>query len=344
MSLAIYNQQLKQLPNQDCTTSLLDKLATIRNPPKRHILTPHPYTQIINTNVNIINAPNTIHIELYNFVQQNEQIIIQKLIDKFPFLPIRLLNEAMNNNNSILDYSHPPIPNAPLTKAQEIHTTCHHMYIIIWNASTLHTAQPTISEQNTNHQQHTQQVEIYHKQHTHPTNSHKPKTFEKKSHNAHQTKTLITNIPTIKPIQTNLTTLIGARPTGLAHKKEIKHINIYHLKRKKLISPNTSHTNYPNPNPPLTTNPHNISNNHKTRKVIYIPKNIHKLSSLHAHHIHCNKETPPPIKVKAKYYKHKKLKTTHKKHMVHLLLLRCGDIESNQGPHAEYLNKTPTHT
>ena len=112
------------------------------NPPKRHILTPHPYTQFKNTNFNIINPPNTIHKELYNFVQQNGHINLQTLIDKFPFLPTRLLIETLNYNTPLLEYSHPPIPNIPLTRAQETQTTCHHTHIITWNASSLNTALP----------------------------------------------------------------------------------------------------------------------------------------------------------------------------------------------------------
>ena len=212
------------------------------------------------------------------------------------------------------------------------------MYTTTYKASTLSTTQPTTPKQRTNHQQRTQHVTMYHKLHTCLANLWKRKKFEKKSHNTHNTKTSITNIPTIKPIQPNLTTPTRARPTGLAHKKEITYTNKIHYKHKKLISPKAFHTNYPNPNPPLTTNPHNNSNNHKTKKTPYIPKTTHKPSSLHTHN---NKETPPPIKVKAKHYKHKKLKITYKKHKVHLLLLRCGDIETNPGPMPNILTKHP---
>ena len=61
-------------------------------------------------------------------------------------------------------------------------------------------------------------------------------------------------------MQNNLTTLNGARPTGLAHKKDIKRKQ---HKKKSLISLNTFHTNYPNPTSPLATNPHIRSNIHK---------------------------------------------------------------------------------
>ena len=153
-SLATCNHQLIQIANPDWTTSLLDKMATLRNPLERHILTPHPYTQFINTNSNIINLPNTIHKELYKFVQQNEHISLQTLIDKFPFLPTRLLTKALNNNTPIPEYF-PPVHNIPLTRAQKTRTTCHHTHIITWNASSLNTALPNLENLANNSNNHT---------------------------------------------------------------------------------------------------------------------------------------------------------------------------------------------
>ena len=100
-SMATCNHQLTQTPNPDWTTSLLNQMTTLPNPPERHILTPHPYTQFKNTNSNLINPPNTIHNELYNYVRQNEHINLQTLTNKFPFLPLRLLIEALNHNTPL---------------------------------------------------------------------------------------------------------------------------------------------------------------------------------------------------------------------------------------------------
>ena len=143
--MATCNHQLTQTPNPDWTTSLLNQMTTLPNPPERHILTPHPYTQFKNTNSNLINPPNTIHNELYNYVRQNEHINLQTLTNKFPFLPLRLLTEALNHNTPLTEYSHPPpIPNIPITRAHEIQTTCQDTHIITWNASSLNTALPNL--------------------------------------------------------------------------------------------------------------------------------------------------------------------------------------------------------
>jgi hypothetical protein len=36
--------QLIHIPNPDWTTTLLEKMTSLQNPPERHILKPHPYT------------------------------------------------------------------------------------------------------------------------------------------------------------------------------------------------------------------------------------------------------------------------------------------------------------
>ena len=184
-------------------------------------------------------------------------------------------------------------------------------------------------------QQHIQQFTLYHKHHTYLNNLSKLTTLEKKPHHTHINKTLITHVPTIKPTQINLTKPTGARPTSLAHKKEIKYSNIKYHKNKK---PHTSHNTYPKLNPLLTTNLYNRSTNYKTKRTSYIPNNIHKISSLHTHY---NNKTPPPIQEKSKYHKQKQPKLTHKKHKIHLLLLRYGDIETNPGPMPNILTKHP---
>ena len=70
------NHLLIQTPEPDCTTTILERMALLQNPPERHILTTHPYTQFIQTNQNIINPPATIHKDIYNFIKQNEPLNI----------------------------------------------------------------------------------------------------------------------------------------------------------------------------------------------------------------------------------------------------------------------------
>ena len=82
------NHILIQTQIPDWTTTILDRMATLPNPPERHIITTHPYTQFLQTNQDIINPPNTIHNELYNFIKESNEIsTIQLMINKFPYLP-----------------------------------------------------------------------------------------------------------------------------------------------------------------------------------------------------------------------------------------------------------------
>ena len=65
------NHILIQTLGPDWTTKVLEQMASLQNPPERHINTPHPYTQFLQTNQDIINPPNNINKKLYNFINQN---------------------------------------------------------------------------------------------------------------------------------------------------------------------------------------------------------------------------------------------------------------------------------
>ena len=114
------NHILIQTRIPDWTTIILECMASLPNPPERHIVTTHPYTQFLQTNQDIIKPPNTIHKELYKIIKQStEPLNIQLMTNKFPFLPEKLLTEALKHNEPLLEYSHPPpIPNTPTLSPQ----------------------------------------------------------------------------------------------------------------------------------------------------------------------------------------------------------------------------------
>ena len=62
--------QLISIPNQDWTSLLLNRMSTLRNPPKRHINMLHPYTKFINNHKKMINPPTTMHKEIFDFIHQ----------------------------------------------------------------------------------------------------------------------------------------------------------------------------------------------------------------------------------------------------------------------------------
>ena len=131
------DQILIQILDPDSATLPIEQMASLQNPPERHIITTHPYTKFIQTNQNIINPPNTIHKKIYNFIKQNnEPLKIQIMTNKFPFLPKKLLIETLKCNKPLHEYSHPPpLPNIPILSTQETQTTNHNTHIITWNAS-----------------------------------------------------------------------------------------------------------------------------------------------------------------------------------------------------------------
>jgi hypothetical protein len=69
------------------------------------------------------------------------------MTEKFPFLPINLLEETLKIYEPLLEYTHlPPLPSIPTIQPQEIHTTNHNTRLITWNASSLNTALPNLFE------------------------------------------------------------------------------------------------------------------------------------------------------------------------------------------------------
>ena len=123
-------------------------MAILQNQPERHIPITHPYIEFTNKNQNLINPPNTIHKEVYNFIHHhNESITLQTMINKFPFLPTNLLEETLKIHEPLHEYTHPPpLPNVPPIQPQVIHTTNHNTRFITWNASSLNTALPNLHE------------------------------------------------------------------------------------------------------------------------------------------------------------------------------------------------------
>ena len=132
--------------NDIWTNTLIIRLANLNNPPKRHILTQHPYTTFIENNQNIINLKDSIHTELYEFIHNQEipptPITIQR---EFPFLPVKLITESLRCLKNINEYSHPPpLPNIPTPTLRTIIRTNYETHIITWNASSLNTALPNL--------------------------------------------------------------------------------------------------------------------------------------------------------------------------------------------------------
>ena len=145
----VCEHQLINIPNQDWTSTLLDKMTTLRNPPERHIKTSHPYTKFINNHKKLINPPTTIHKEIFDFIHQETiPTTIHTLIEKSPFLPNSLLNETLRIYEPLNEYSHPPptpqisLPPIP-NETQNINNNTQ---IISWNASSLNTALPNLQD------------------------------------------------------------------------------------------------------------------------------------------------------------------------------------------------------
>ena len=139
--------QIMNIPNQDWTSTLLDKMSTLRNPPESHINTLHPYTEFLNNYKNMIKPPTTIHNELFDFIHHERvPTTIHTLKEKFSFLPNSLLNEALRIYEPLNEYSHPPptpqIPPPPTPNVTQ--NANNNTQIISWNESSLNTALPNL--------------------------------------------------------------------------------------------------------------------------------------------------------------------------------------------------------
>ena len=123
-------------------------MTTLQNPPERHIDAPHPFTQFI-SNHEKKNPPITIHKDMYEFIHQTPKAInIHTLIEKFPFLPNNLLNEALRIHEPLNEYTHPPpIPQIPpLLMPNGMQNDTNNTQIILWNASSLNTTLPNLQD------------------------------------------------------------------------------------------------------------------------------------------------------------------------------------------------------
>ena len=128
------------------TNTLIIRLATLGNPPERHILTQHPYTNFVENNQDIIYHINSIHTELYEFIHNQEAPPTPSTLQrKFPFLPEKLITESLRCLENINEYLHPPpLPNIPPLPPRTIMNTDLETNIITWNASSLNTALPNL--------------------------------------------------------------------------------------------------------------------------------------------------------------------------------------------------------
>ena len=143
------NTTLQQTPIPDWTLQLLERMTTLSNPPERHIETTHPYTQFLNNYQDIITPTNTIHNKLYDYIHINSNTInIQNLSEAFPYLPNKILLEALRYNEPLHEYTHPtPLPTQHLPPPNgQLPLTSRETHAITWNASSLNTAMPCLQD------------------------------------------------------------------------------------------------------------------------------------------------------------------------------------------------------
>ena len=138
----------KTIPTPYWTTIVLERMTLIQNPPERHIQNTHPYALFTQTNQNLTRLPNSIHKEIYNFIEVNNQNInLDTLTNKFSVLPHKLPKEIQKHKETINEYSHPPhLPNGPPPHTQSTRTTNQNTHIITWNAASLNTTLPNLHQ------------------------------------------------------------------------------------------------------------------------------------------------------------------------------------------------------
>ena len=130
-SLETCNHIVAQTPTPDWTSILLEKMTKLHNPPERHIQNTHPYTLFTQTNQQLINPPDSINNEIYNFIEENKQNINLNIMkEKFPFLPDQLLKETLKHREPLNEYSHPPqLHNIPMIQTHNTQTTNYNTHL-----------------------------------------------------------------------------------------------------------------------------------------------------------------------------------------------------------------------
>ena len=131
--------QLIENNSTQWTTKLIKNLLEWPNP------IPTDQHTIINfhlENTQIINPQESIQKELYSFIT-NEQPNLTALQKKFPYLPEKMIQEALKCLQPIPNYTHPNITHTyPSINPQNIPYTNPSSKIISWNYGTLNTARP----------------------------------------------------------------------------------------------------------------------------------------------------------------------------------------------------------
>jgi hypothetical protein len=123
-------------------------LSQLPIPPETHLTIPHPFDLFQQANEDLMNPSNTIHMQLYDFIDQHpEPLSLNNMQNKFPFLPTSFLIQALRCHEPIPAYQHPP-PSSfspPPTPHISTHTT-HPSQIITWNVASLTTALPNLHD------------------------------------------------------------------------------------------------------------------------------------------------------------------------------------------------------
>lgn len=127
-------------------------MVTLPNPLERHINTPHPYTQFLETHQDIIQTKIFIDNELCGFIHlYNEPPSINILQNRFPFLPKKLIAKALRCFKPLTKYTHPlPLQDVPIPSARTTMSTNSKTHIITWNASFLNTKLPSLHNLTSN--------------------------------------------------------------------------------------------------------------------------------------------------------------------------------------------------
>ena len=125
---------------------LLQRIFLFTQNPYHTLSTPHPYTQFLNNNQELMTLPTTIHSTLYEHISQsNPPANFDSIKILFPYLPDPLIHKALRCTQPLLGYIPPPPTNHPtIPRINNNAYTTLDIHFTTWNISSLNTSLPCL--------------------------------------------------------------------------------------------------------------------------------------------------------------------------------------------------------
>jgi hypothetical protein len=131
--------------NTQILQQIINKLQNTPNNRQKYYGTEHDLQNFKKLHKDLCKIPETINKEIYNIIMTTPNINSQILQDKYPTIPLTLIEKTLECLEPLYGFNH-PIPQRinPPTQPQQTNFTHHKTIIYTWNVASLNTALPGI--------------------------------------------------------------------------------------------------------------------------------------------------------------------------------------------------------